>query len=108
MKIIIDIPEETARYIKNFALVDSDIPIVYRAIISGIVLPKGRGDLIDARKIYDVIAEKEELAKRMVIGTPTNDHYYLRYVTQLSERTEFKELISGFPVVVAADTEVEE
>lgn len=58
---------------------------------------------IDADKINERIAEKEELARQRVIDTPSRlsngdfNPYAIRYATQLDERTTFKFMIADAP-----------
>lgn len=62
---------------------------------------------IDADKIYERIAEKEELARQRVIDTPSRlpngdfNPYATRYATQLDERTNFKFMIADAPTIEA-------
>lgn len=63
---------------------------------------------IDAKLLYNQIAEKEELARQRVIDTPSRlpngdiNPYATRYATQLDERTRFKFMLADAP---AADVE---
>lgn len=56
-------------------------------------------DLISRKSLYDKMCEAEELARQRVIDTRTSfpdgslNPVYIRYMTQLSERTRFKEMI---------------
>lgn len=51
-------------------------------------------ELIDKAKLYEEAARREELARNRVADTPGNSPAYARYVTQLNERTEFKQMIA--------------
>ena len=77
------------------------------AVRQGTPLPKGHGDLKDFQKIYADITEIEELARQRVIDTPTNSPCYMRYVSQLNERTAFKEMLFDAPTIIEADKEQE-
>ena len=63
--------------------------------------------LIDPKKLYEQIAEKEDLARQRVIDTPSRlpngnpNPYATRYATQLDERTNFKFMIADAPTVEA-------
>lgn len=75
------------------------------AIGTGTPLPKGHGDLKDFQKMYADMTEIEELARQRVIDTPRNNFGYMRYVTQLSERTAFKQMLYDAPTIIEADKE---
>ncbi len=51
-------------------------------------------ELIDKAKLYEEAAHREELARNRVADTLGNSPAYARYVTQLNERTEFKQMIA--------------
>lgn len=56
-------------------------------------------DLISRKSLYDKMREAEDLARQRVIDTPSSfpngslNPAYIRYMTQVSERTRFKEMI---------------
>lgn len=53
MQIVIDIPEEDYKAIKNMSVVgDMTIPNVFDAVRNGIPLPKGTKRIVDADKLY--------------------------------------------------------
>ena len=58
-------------------------------------------DLISRSALYAEIAEKEELARKRVLDTPTNSPCYMRYVAQLNERTAFKHMVADTPTIEA-------
>lgn len=58
-------------------------------------------DLISRKYLYDKMSEKEELARKRVLDTPTHSPAYLRYVAQLNERTALKYEIADAPAVEA-------
>lgn len=60
-------------------------------------------ELIDKSALYNKVAELEELAFRRTIDTPTNSPCYIRYVSQLNERTALKHLISDAQTVTEAE-----
>ena len=49
--------------------------------------------LISANKLYNKVAELEELARDRVLDTPSPSPAYPRYVAQLNERTALKHMI---------------
>ena len=51
-------------------------------------------ELIDKGAIYNKVAELEELARSRVLDTSSNNPCYMRYVSQLNERTALKHLIA--------------
>lgn len=57
MKIVINIPEEIYSYVntqwKDIPKNDSPISIICNAVIDGVPLPKGHGDLVDRDAIND-------------------------------------------------------
>ena len=55
--------------------------------------------MIDERNMLDKIAGLEELARKRVLDKPTNSPCYMRYVTQLNERTAFKHMIADAPKI---------
>lgn len=57
MKIVIDIPDEIYKDIKNWKIHNFDYRIPLSCILEGTVLPKGHGDLID-RNTVQMSAEK--------------------------------------------------
>jgi hypothetical protein len=103
MKIVIDIPEDYYKAIKEIPVEQSTADMMI--IRNGTPLPKGHGDLKDFQKMYADMKEKEELARQRVIDTPTNSPCYMRYVAQLNERTAFKEMLYDAPTIIEADTE---
>lgn len=58
-------------------------------------------DLISKGSIYKKIAEREDLARKRVLDTPTNSPCYMRYVAQLNERTALKHMIADEPTIEA-------
>lgn len=64
-------------------------------------------DLIRRQDLYNEINKLEELARNRVIDTPTNSPAYVRYVTQLNERTALKHIIADTPVAYDVDKVVE-
>lgn len=58
---------------------------------------------INAKSLYNQVAEKEELAKQRVIDTPSRlpngdvNPYAIRYAAQLDERTTFKFMLADAP-----------
>lgn len=58
---------------------------------------------INAKSLYNQIAEKEELARQRVIDTPSKlpngdvNPYAIRYAAQLDERTAFKFMLADAP-----------
>lgn len=80
MKIVIDIPDEDY----NVILANADfykeqhwgVAAVWDAIVSGVTLPKGHGDLIDRNVVYSEfdkadLSRKELIGKMIVFGVPT-------------------------------------
>lgn len=55
--------------------------------------------------IYADITESEELARQKVFDTPTDSPYYMRYITQLSERTAFKKMLYDALTSIEANEE---
>ena len=53
--------------------------------------------LISAEKLYNKVAELEELARDRVLDTPTTSPAHPRYVAQLNERTALKHMIMDEP-----------
>ena len=111
MKLIIDISDEDYNVILANANFYKEqhwgIADVWDAIVSGKPLPKGYGTLKDVEKIYADMSEREELARRRVIDCPSNSPCYMRYVTQLNERTAFKEMLFDAPTIIEADKEAD-
>lgn len=60
-------------------------------------------ELIDKGALYNKVAELEEMARNRVLDTPTNSPCYMRYVSQMNERTELKHLIADTPTVTEAE-----
>ena len=56
MQIVIDIPEETYEYLKDY---DTGITVVDNAVINGIPLPKGHGRLIDEKILKQYIIKDD-------------------------------------------------
>ena len=50
-------------------------------------------EYIDKEKLYNLIAEKEEIARQRYLDTPWDSLARTRYQAQLNERTELKHLI---------------
>ena len=56
-------------------------------------------NLINRQTLYEKVSEAESLARQRVIDTPSSlpngslNPAYIKYMTQLSERTKFKEMI---------------
>lgn len=59
-------------------------------------------EYIDKSVLYEKIAQLEEPARNRYLDTPINSPFYSRIITQLNERTFFKQFIADFP---AADVE---
>lgn len=59
MQIVIDIPEDTYIATCNKSMLPPDVKNVVNAIKNGIVLPKGRGRLIDEDEVIECIKEVE-------------------------------------------------
>lgn len=115
MQVVIEITEETYQYMQSrfmYQSKDESNSSIFEkagvAIKNGTPLPKGHGDLKDFQKMYADMSNREELARRRVIDTPTNSPCYLRYVAQLNERTAFREMLFDAPTIIEADKEDEE
>lgn len=54
-------------------------------------------EYIEKNKLYKMVAEKEETARKWTLDTPTNSPAYMRYVAQLNERTAFKHMVADIP-----------
>ena len=68
MQIVIDIPEYVYCDIQAYKTIFSDkIESVSKAIIDGVLLPKGHGDLIDADQLYDYIVDKYSEGEQLAI-----------------------------------------
>ena len=52
-------------------------------------------EYINKNVLYETIAQLEELARNRYLDTPSL--YYTMYMTQLKERTFFKQIITYFP-----------
>ena len=65
VELVIKIDEEDYKAIKNMSVVgDMTIPYVFNSIRSGIPLPKGHGDLIDANELLKMTnSYKSELGR---------------------------------------------
>lgn len=50
-------------------------------------------EYIDKEKLYNLIAEKEEIARQRYLDTPWDSPAKTRYQSQLNERSELKHLI---------------
>lgn len=59
-------------------------------------------EYIDKGRLYQKIAELEEIARTRYLDTSSDDPEYERYMAQMNERTSFKHLVADFP---AADVE---
>ena len=111
MKIVIDISEKLYELLQRVARTKrgmENLSEYGELILNGTPLPKGHGSLKDFEKIYVDMKEKEELARQRVIDTPINGPCYMRYVTQLNERTAFKEMLYDAPTIIEADKGSEE
>lgn len=75
-------------------------------------------EYISKKELYEQIAEREELARKRVLDTPSslpythnNNPAYTRYSAQLCERTAFKNIVEDFkpadviPVIRCKDCE---
>ena len=51
-------------------------------------------ELIYKGALYNKVAELEETARNRVLDTPTNSPCYIRYASQMNERTALKHLIA--------------
>lgn len=60
-------------------------------------------ELIDKGVLYNKVAELEELARDRVLDTSTNNPCYMRYVSQLNERTALKHLIADTEATTEAE-----
>ena len=54
-------------------------------------------EYIEKADLYKWAAEREETARNWARDTPTNSPAYMRYVSQLNERTAFKHHIADIP-----------
>ena len=111
IELVIKIPEAIKHKVSTYGLFlcPSDKKQLVHAIVNGTPLPKNHGELKDFQKIYADMLEIEELSRQRVIDdSVVNSPSYMRYVTQLSERTAFKKMILDAPTVIEADTESEE
>ena len=61
------------------------------------------GDLISRSDLYNKLVELETLARNRVLDTPTNSPCYQRYVSQVNERTMFKELVADMRTAYDVD-----
>lgn len=59
-------------------------------------------EYIEREALYQELAELEELARKRVVDTPTNSPAYMRYVTQLNERTSIKHKVYDAPAAYVA------
>ena len=108
MELVIKIPDETYQNIqKRSTEVQAKGDVLENAVLNGTPLNEGHGELKDFQKIYADMLELLELARQQVIDTPTNSPYYMRYVTQLGERTAFKQMLFNAPIIIEADIESE-
>lgn len=57
---------------------------------------------IDKNALYKKIAKLEELARDRYLDTPQNSPIYPRYMAQLNERTNLKQMIADFPAADVA------
>ncbi len=64
--------------------------------------------LISAEKLYNKVAELEELARDRVLDTPTTSPAHPRYVAQLNERTALKHMIMDEPAAFDKEKVIEE
>ena len=58
-------------------------------------------DLISRSGLYNKLVELEDMARKRVLDTTTNSPCYMRYVTQLTERTNFKYMVADAPTIEA-------
>lgn len=65
-------------------------------------------DLISRSNLYNKLVELETLARNRVLDTPTNSPSYQRYVSQMNERTMFKELVADMATAYDVDKVVAE
>lgn len=59
-------------------------------------------EYIERRRLYESVAYLEELARERVLNEPTNSPSYVGFVCQLSERTNFKNMIFDAPAADVA------
>ena len=57
-------------------------------------------EYINKNVLYETIAQLEELARNRYLDTPSL--YYPMYMTQLNERTHFKQIITDLPTADVA------
>lgn len=69
---------------------------------------KNMDKLISAEKLYNKVAELEELARDRVLDTPTTSPAHPRYVAQLNERTALKHMIMDEPAAFDKEKVIEE
>ena len=60
-------------------------------------------EYIDRSKLYEKLAELEDLARRRYLDTPCTSPCCERYYAQLSERTALKQLVADFPTENVAE-----
>jgi len=101
MRMVIDIPDDTTKLIKECIkfdnMVDLDVyDIVLNGIKNGIPLPKGHGDLIDRGKTVKRICKIAEFMneKRENLGSP-----YIMAALFIQDNKE------EFPTIIGADKE---
>lgn len=60
-------------------------------------------EYIDKGRLYQKIAELEEIARTRYLDTSSDDPEYERYMAQMNERTSFKHLVADFPAADVAE-----
>ena len=97
MKIVIDVPDEIYKDIKNWKIHNFDYRVPLSCILEGIVLPKGHGDLIDRDELRNVCA-----INQVDIGSDGNKNTLI--IVDTDDR-EWHDLLSEkyAPTVIKAD-----
>lgn len=60
-------------------------------------------EYINKSKLYEKVAELEDLARQRFLDTPSTSPCYERYREQLNERTALKHLVADFPTENVAE-----
>ena len=104
MKIVIDIPEETIRKIKNELYCGIDDPDLYKAMEDGTPLPKSHGRLIDADALRKSFQESIDECHKWAENVDTGE-MYARVSQALGTFVECSLRTKNAPTIIAADKE---
>ena len=106
MKIVIDIPEDAYRQIRNWGVPTDELRRkIYDIIDNGTPLPEHHGDLIDRTKLYNQTSEWEAQALEQVNRyNPEDSRDEWRWWSAvLKERGAFKHDVADAPTIIKGE-----